>query len=419
MITRLTTPLLAGAAALLALQASASAQGIHLNELYVSHSGSDTKEFIELKGPAGASLDNYVVCVVEGDYGTSGAEPGKLDRAYDLTGYTIPTSGYFVLGEPAVTPVPDYIVDFFASGQDTFENGTDTFYLVNCGNGTNTAALVAQLATDIDAANAPDDDMVTTIPTLGTIADSVAMVDCGYLYTYPTGTSSPNTSIDRVYDSAPVTGPDGVCNTLGNSNAQGGFLAAGIYRGLDYPSGWCADFLDFNELANTFQPRTPGALNSVCPSAPPSSINYCTAGTTTNGCNATMSSSGTPSVAATSGFNVNVSTVEGAKTGIIFYGATGAVATPWGIGGSSYLCVKAPTQRTATQSTGGTNNTCGGSMTLDLLAYLNANPGAIGGSASASPFLAGSNAWLQGWFRDPPAVKTTSLSDGLQITFVP
>ena len=58
-------------------------------------------------------------------------------------------------------------------------------------------------------------------------------------------------------------------------------------------------------------------------------------------------------------------------------------------------------------------------MTLDLLAYLNANPGAIGGSASASPFLSGQNAWLQGWFRDPPAVKTTSLSDGLQITFVP
>jgi hypothetical protein len=33
--------------------------------------------------------------------------------------------------------------------------------------------------------------------------------------------------------------------------------------------------------------------------------------------------------------------------------------------------------------------------------------------------MSGQNAWLQGWFRDPPAVKTTSLSDGLQITFVP
>jgi hypothetical protein len=41
-------------------------------------------------------------------------------------------------------------------------------------------------------------------------------------------------------------------------------------------------------------------------------------------------------------------------------------------------------------------------MTIDLLAYLAANPTAIGGSSSTSPFLAGQNAWCQGWFRDPP-----------------
>ena len=176
---------------------------------------------------------------------------------------------------------------------------------------------------------------------------------------------------------------------------------------------------------STFTTVATAGVNTVLrglrylPVTPVSSVNYCTAGTTSNGCNATMSSTGTPSLAATSGFTVNVSNVEGAKTGIIFYGATGPVATPWGIGGSSYLCVKAPTQRSASQSTGGTLAQCDGSMTLDLLAYLNANPSAIGGASSASPFLAGQNAWLQGWFRDPPAVKTTSLSDGLQITFVP
>jgi hypothetical protein len=59
------------------------------------------------------------------------------------------------------------------------------------------------------------------------------------------------------------------------------------------------------------------------------SVNYCTAGTTTNGCVATMSSTGTPSVSASSGFTLDVTNVEGQKTGIIFYGASGPVATPW------------------------------------------------------------------------------------------
>jgi hypothetical protein len=148
------------------------------------------------------------------------------------------------------------------------------------------------------------------------------------------------------------------------------------------------------------------------------SVNYCTAGTTTNGCVATMSSTGTPSVSASSGFTLDVTNVEGQKTGIIFYGASGPVATPWGTT-SSYLCVKAPTQRTPSQNTGGTFLACDGAMTIDLLAYLSANPTAIGGSSSTSAFAAGQNAWCQGWFRDPPNQKTTSLSDGLQITFAP
>ena len=143
-------------------------------------------------------------------------------------------------------------------------------------------------------------------------------------------------------------------------------------------------------------------------------VNYCTAGTTTNSCTATMSATGSPSVSQTSGLMVSCNNVEGVKQGIIFYGNIGPVASPWGIGGSSFLCVKSPTQRTGTQNTGGTANQCDGTMSLDLLAYLAANPTAVG-----NPFSAGQKCWIQGWFRDPPAVKTTSLSDGLEITFVP
>ncbi|MEY3497478.1 MAG: hypothetical protein RLZZ325_485, partial [Pseudomonadota bacterium] len=46
-------------------QAGAFAQQIYLNELYISHSGTDNFEFIELKTTPGRSLDNIVVLVVE------------------------------------------------------------------------------------------------------------------------------------------------------------------------------------------------------------------------------------------------------------------------------------------------------------------------------------------------------------------
>jgi hypothetical protein len=149
----------------------------------------------------------------------------------------------------------------------------------------------------------------------------------------------------------------------------------------------------------------------------PAPTNYCTAGTTTNGCLATMSGTGTPSAAATSGFTLTCNQAEGLKQGIIFYGNLGPVATPWtnGLGqGNSFLCVKAPTQRTGAVTMGGTLNACDGSMSIDFLAYCAANPLAIG-----NPLGAGQTFNSQAWFRDPPSPKTTNLSDGLQWTMVP
>jgi hypothetical protein len=141
---------------------------------------------------------------------------------------------------------------------------------------------------------------------------------------------------------------------------------------------------------------------------------YCTAGTTANSCVASISATGNPSVSAASGFIVNVNNVEGQKQGIIFYGVTAAIGNPWATGSSSFLCVKSPTQRTGTQNSGGTLNGCDGLMTLDLFSYLSTHPTALG-----NPFSAGNVAYFQGWFRDPPSPKTTSLSDGLAVTFQP
>jgi hypothetical protein len=139
--------------------------------------------------------------------------------------------------------------------------------------------------------------------------------------------------------------------------------------------------------------------------------NYCTAGTTTNGCSATISSSGKASCSTSSGFDLFVSDVEGAKQGLIYFGTYGGKATPWGGGSTSFACVKGPHQRTPAQSAGGTPGLCDGSFALDFNAWMNINPG----KAPA----AGHTTWLQAWFRDPPAPKTTALSDAIVFAVCP
>jgi hypothetical protein len=143
------------------------------------------------------------------------------------------------------------------------------------------------------------------------------------------------------------------------------------------------------------------------------SLAYCTAGTTANGCNASISSAGIPSASSASGFTIAVANVEGATFGMIFYGVHGRVLNAWGMG-TSFLCVKQPLQRTGIQATGGTSSQCNGSLVLDWNAYRASHPTALG-----SPFSAGQTVDAQGWFRDPPSSKTTSLSNALEFSVQP
>jgi endonuclease I len=141
---------------------------------------------------------------------------------------------------------------------------------------------------------------------------------------------------------------------------------------------------------------------------------YCTAGTTTNGCAATMSATGAPSVSSSSGFSLLATNVEGQRTGLIFYGINGPKASAWALGSSSFLCVKAPVQRLPSQSSGGNSNACNGAISIDWLAYLSTHPNALG-----QPFGVGQVVHAQCWFRDPPAASNTNLSNGLQFTTAP
>jgi hypothetical protein len=278
-----------------------------------------------------------------------------------------------VLGDTAVTPN-----DFDLGSDNNIENGTETIYLVETAN---PAAITALLGTDVDG----DDDLITDIVGLATIVDIIAMVDTGF------GAG------DLIYDGATPIGPDG-------SN-----FPAGIFRGEDAPSPWCeVVFLDFDDVANLAVPRTPGAFNSVCETPV---VSYCTAGTTTNGCVATISASGIASVTAGSGFDVTVSSVEGSTFGLIYFGTTGRVAKPWAAGSTSFRCVKAPGNRTGNQMTGGTSGACDGTLSLDFNAWMAANP--------ARAPLPGQTVNMQGFFRDPPAPRTTNLSDAIEFVVIP
>lgn len=141
---------------------------------------------------------------------------------------------------------------------------------------------------------------------------------------------------------------------------------------------------------------------------------YCSAGTSSNGCTPSINASGSPSVAATSGFTIDVTGVEGAKQGLIFYGINGRANFAWGAGSTSFQCVKAPVQRMGSLASGGTSGLCNGSFSVDWLAYLAASGGGLG-----APFAAGEIVNAQAWYRDPPAAKTTNLSNALEFTLAP
>ncbi len=155
---------------------------------------------------------------------------------------------------------------------------------------------------------------------------------------------------------------------------------------------------------------------SLCFAAASAPTTFCTPQFpgTTNGCFATIAASAQPSLSTATSCLLSLSNVEGGKTGLFFYGVQGRVSSPWCSTSSNILCVKPPTQRMSALDTGGTNGACNGTLALDFDDWAATHPNAIG-----YPWNAGAKAWVQGWFRDPPACKTTSLSEGVELTWQP
>jgi hypothetical protein len=148
--------------------------------------------------------------------------------------------------------------------------------------------------------------------------------------------------------------------------------------------------------------RTPIALRA-----------YCTASVSALGCSPTITSSGSPSISNATDFTVRVGGADGQRAGLLFYGISGRAEVPWA-GTTGYLCVKAPTQRTELQFSGGAAGQCDGALSLDLHAWLSAHPGALG-----QPVAVGQTFNLQAWLRDPASPKTTAPSNALELRWSP
>ncbi len=167
----------------------------------------------------------------------------------------------------------------------------------------------------------------------------------------------------------------------------------------------------YNDTVAAFDIANPRSIALAPDLAPP--VSYCTPGTSTSGCNATLGWSGFPSASATSGFTLHANALEGDTQVLFFYGLSGRSAAPWG-SGSSFLCVKAPTQRCTVLNTAGTAGSCNGFFVFDWLVYRAANPSSLGAALTVGELVQ-----TQGWYRDPPSPKTTHLTGALEFLVGP
>ena len=131
------------------LAGATGAAGVTLNEWVSNDIGTDDHEFIELLGEPATSLDGYSVALIEGE----GTGAGTIDRVIDLTGYAIGASGFFVIGDPLVSPDLEM-------GTGFIENGGNNIILVQ--------DIQQAQGTDIDT----DNDGVEDLP-IGTVVDAV------------------------------------------------------------------------------------------------------------------------------------------------------------------------------------------------------------------------------------------------------
>ncbi len=190
-----------------------------------------------------------------------------------------------------------------------------------------------------------------------------------------------------------------------------GEVASVFARWNPHDAGWYIDLVAGVDTASAYR-----GIWMYRTSAATAPIEYChsEAPGTSAGCLPSIAASSQPSASAATSCVITASSVDGLRNGLMFYGVSGATVAPWCATSSSRICVRPPTARATLQSTGGTAGACDGALLLDWNQFLLTHPGALG-----APFAAGDVVHVQGWFRDPGACKTSSLTSALQLVHSP
>jgi hypothetical protein len=135
---------------------------------------------------------------------------------------------------------------------------------------------------------------------------------------------------------------------------------------------------------------------------------YCVPKVTFDGCIPSISTSGSPSASAGSGFIIEATQVNPNQIGIFFYGLNGAAAIP--LFGAT-LCAQPPLIRAPFVTATGAGM-CGGVLTMDFNAYL--------ASTAPAQVTAGSVVHGQYWFRDPQhPIAGIGFTDAVTFTICP
>lgn len=224
---------------------------------------------------------------------------------------------------------------------------------------------------------------------------------------------------DTLYFS-PAYQNDGGSATIGYKNW--GVLANA--NDIEYGIGGGTDSLgDPAHGGTNMQPKVGGwvaAADATLPHAivirgdtPPPTVK-CAGNTGSAGCTVDIAATDNPSATYLTTCVVTVSNIEGGRNGLIFYGINRPAGFQNTWSATSFLCIKAPTQRTGVWTTTGTVGVCdGGPYSLDFDAHRQTNPTALWNTA-----LVGDTFNFQGWHRETSA-KTTGMTDAIEVTLIP
>jgi hypothetical protein len=146
------------ATVILLVTASRSGAQVVINEIDANQTGStDPFEFVELAGPANQSLNGLVVVFFNGATDTS-------YRSFDLDGWQLGPTGFFLLGNSGVVPTPDIIFP-----DTTLQNGADAvaLYAANGSDFPNGTAVTSSNLIDAivygSSSNPPDNELLTAL----------------------------------------------------------------------------------------------------------------------------------------------------------------------------------------------------------------------------------------------------------------